>query len=312
MKPKVLSCFLALVSLLGWVSGTTRAKDPAPIPFAITIDKNLEAKWGFQYPVTYVFRVEGVLPKWEVKWRKSAAHPWQVLDRKTAADFFNGIACARFDPEAGKLYVSIGFQGTHTIELALSGFSRATFEAVARYYDGRKAAYTLSNDNWGCNAWAHAGAPWQGTTNDESDNYQAALHVCRSFHLPVSMAINSRSDGGAATWKNMQQELDLGDRSWEPAVHGRTHPKDRAAYLVNGYGPEILGCRDDILQHLRNIPYGPHIYEHILTYGYVDETIQATGAGEFLFLAGSTGWTIRRARDLLPGTRSTSSMASGV
>ena len=90
---------------------------------------------------------------------EGAAHPWQVLDRKTAADFFNGIACARFDPEAGKLYVSIGFQGTHTIELALSGFSRATFEAVARYYDGRKAAYTLSNDNWGCNAWAHPAPP---------------------------------------------------------------------------------------------------------------------------------------------------------
>jgi hypothetical protein len=157
---------------------------------------------------------------------------------------------------------------------------------VAKYYDGRKAAYTLSNDNWGCNAWAHPGAPWRGATDDESDNYQAALHVCRHFHLPVSIAINSRSAGGDATWRIMQEELDRNDRSWEPAVHGQTHPRDAAAYKIRGYRDEILGCRDDILKRLHNIPYGQFVFEHILTHGYQDDAIYGTDAGEFLFLRG--------------------------
>jgi len=84
----------------------------------------------------------------------------------------------------------------------------------------------------------------------------------------------------------MQEELDRGGFSWEPAVHGQTHPQNAAVYAVRGYQAEILGCRDDILQRLRNIPYGQHVFEHILTHGYVDETILPTDAGEFLFLRG--------------------------
>ena len=216
---------------------------------------------------------------------------WSPLERKTKANFFNGVECVRLDPSPGQatsgtLYVSVGFGGTHTLELEITGFGSVAFAGVARYYDGRKAAYTLSNDNWGCNAWAHPGAPWRGPTDDGSDNYQAALHVCRGLRLPLSIAINSRSAGGDALWRVLQEELDHRDASWEPAVHGRGHPKNAAAYRVDGYRSEILGCRDDILERLRDIPYGQHVFEHILTHGYEDEEIQRTGDGEFLFLRG--------------------------
>jgi hypothetical protein len=208
------------------------------------------------------------------------------VERKTSDDFFNGVDCVRFDMAANRVYVSVGFKTSHSFELSFEGTASVKFESVAKYYDGRKAAYTLSNDNWGCNPWAHPGAPWKGACDDESDNYQAALHVSRNFHLPVSIAINSRSAGGETMWRAMQEELDRRDFSWEPAVHGQTHPKDAAAYAVRGYEAEILGCRRDILQRLRNIPYGQYIFEHILTHGYVDETIQSTDAGEFLFVRG--------------------------
>jgi rhamnogalacturonan endolyase len=291
---------LVVLALLGCLPCDTYAAGEIIPLGTITIDKTMWAKWGFEYPVTYVFRVESASPQWEVLWRERPSGSWQSLEKKTAADFFNGIPCARLDASAGKVHVSIGFHKSNTFELGISGVARATFEGVARYYDSRKAAYTLSNDNWGCNAWAHPGAPWRGTTHDESDNYQAALHVCRSFHLPVSIAINSRSAGGESTWKNMQAELDRCDRSWEPAVHGCKHPRDRAAYLVNGYRQEILGCREDILKRLRKIPYGQHIYEHILTFGYEDETIQETDAGEFLFLRGFNWLDNPRNTDFAP------------
>jgi len=278
--------FLALFAAWFSVGGGERAARAGDGPrFAISIDREAWRKFGFQYPATYVFQVGEVPPDAKVR-RRDGSGPWTTLDAKIAADFFNGVECVRLDRQNRRAYVSVGFRTASTIELEFAGAGPVKFESVARYYDARKAAYTLSIDNWGCNPWAHPGAPWKGPTDDASDNYQAALHACRSFHLPVSIAINSRSAGGEAMWQAMQAELDLRDQSWEPAVHGRTHPNSAAAYRVHGYPQEILGCRDDILRHLHNIPYGQHVFEHILTYGYQDETIQRTGSGEFLFLRG--------------------------
>jgi hypothetical protein len=269
--------------------------------FTVAIDVPAWKKWGLQYPATYVFRTAEIGPNAEVRCRNGGNSSWAKLEKKTPADFFNGVECVRLDTSARRAYVSVGFHGSNTFQLEFTGLSGVEFESVARYYDGRKAAYTLSNDNWGCNAWAHPGAPWKGPTHDDSDCYQAALHVCRGFRLPLSIAINSRSAGDEAMWKIMQEELDRKDFSWEPVVHGQTHPKDAATYLVRGYRNEILGCREDILARLRNIPYGQHVYEHILTFGYVDDTILSLDAGEFLFVRGfnwldnpaSTGYAAR-------------------
>jgi len=276
---------------------TLGSSDPR---FVITIDKDMWTKWGFQYPVTYIFKFEGVSPQWQVKWRDKIDSGWKPFLNRTDSDFFNGLEGVRLDSLLSKAYVSVGFHASNTIEIQFSGVEKVVFESVARYYDNRRAAYTLSNDNWGCNPWANPGAQWRGANDDESDCYQAALHVCRNFNLPLSIAINSRAAGGEAVWQIMQAELALCDNSWEPAVHGWTHPKNREAYLVNGYQQEILGCRDDILKRLRNIPYGQYVFEHILTHGYVDETIRETDDGEFLFVRGfnwldnpeSTGYEI--------------------
>jgi hypothetical protein len=48
----------------------------------------------------------------------------------------------------------------------------------------------------------------------------------------------------------------------------QTQPRDAAAYKVRGYRGEVLGCREDILKRLHNIPYGQFVFEHILTHGY--------------------------------------------
>ena len=192
--------------------------------FVVTIDQDMWAEWGFQYPVTYIFRVEGVSPQWQVKWRDNLDSAWKPLLRRSASDFFNGLECVRLNSLPGKTFVSIGFHASNTIEIQFSGVGNAAFESIARYYDNRKAAYTLSNDNWGCNPWANPGARWQGLNNDKSDCYQAALHVCRSFHLPLSIAINSRASGGEAMWQIMQEELDLSDNSWEPPVDASQGP----------------------------------------------------------------------------------------
>ncbi len=257
-----------------------------PSTFTITIDEAQWKHWGFRYPVTYVFEITGVGEDVKASRRDGERGAWLPLKEKSAGDFFNGIECARFDRRGGKAYVSVGYGDANLIELQFTDVASAKFVSVAKYYDDRRGAYTLSIDNWGCRAGAHPGAPWKGSTSDASDNYQAALHACRSFHLPVSIAINTHMAGGEAVWSVMQKELDLEDCSWEPAVHGRTHPMNAAEYAVNGYAAEILGCREDILKRLKKIPYGQHIFEHILTTGYVDDSIMQTDAGEFLFVRG--------------------------
>lgn len=69
--------------------------------------------------------------------------------------------------ETKKAYVSVGFQSAPAFFLEFSGAEKARFLEIARYYDARKAVYSLSLDNWGLRETAHPGATWKGTDNDE-------------------------------------------------------------------------------------------------------------------------------------------------
>jgi hypothetical protein len=206
------------------------------------------------------------------------------LARRSPGEFFNGVECVRFDQTQGKAYVSVGFGRTGQIQLKFAHAGSAAFEEAAKFYDGRRAAFTLSLDNWGRRASANPGAPWRGMTDDRSDKYQAAVHACRMHRLPVSVGVNSRMYGGPAIWKRMQEELDRGDNSWEPAVHTRNHPCSAKAYRAGGYAQETVGCSDDILKNLRGIPYGQHVFELILPCGYQDDAVERAAAGKFLFV----------------------------
>ena len=265
------------------VAGAAQAGNPA---FRVSIDAEMWRKFGFRYPTTYVFHVPGGSHGLKVTRRDAPGDTWTTLEAKPSGELFNGVECVRYDPETKRVYISVGFQTAPTIHLEFPGAEQVEFVEIARYYDGRKAAYSLSLDNWGYRAEAQPGASWRGSDDDQSDKYQAALAVCRSFGLPVSIAINTRGAGGEAFWQTLQTELDRGDHSWEPAVHAETHPCSVAAYAVRGYRSEILGCRDQLLDRLRNIPWGPHIFEHILTCGYYDASVLATSAGQFVLVRG--------------------------
>jgi hypothetical protein len=136
--------------------------------FVISINAPAWKKFGFRYPVTYVFQLPGDARDAQVQRRDGASGPWTPLESRAASDFFNGVECVRFDPATKKAYVSVGFGASNTTMLRFADVRSVKFDSVAKYYDGRKAAYTLSNDNWGCNAWAHPGAPWKGATDDAS------------------------------------------------------------------------------------------------------------------------------------------------
>ncbi len=256
----------------------------------ISIDESLWNKWGFRYPATYVFDIADVTGEARVLRRDSLTDPWEVLEEKTAADFFNGIECVRFDSTGHKAYVSVAFNTSNNIQLNFENIATVSYNSIAQYYDNRKAAYTLSNDNWGKEPSARPGVPCSGITDDSCDKYQAAVQACRLYNIPLSIAINSQLSGGSSMWDRMQEELDAGDNSWEPAVHTRTHPCDSSAYNNNGYESEIIGCRDDILANLANMPFGQYVFTFILPCGYEDSSIASTAAGEFILVRDWTGY----------------------
>lgn len=285
----ITAAIAALASAASTLGVPAQVPPPGGQAFAITIDPAMWGLWDFQYPVTYVFEVSGLSPETGVRRRGHPTEIWTPIPQKAASECFNGVECVRFDRARHRAFVSVGFGAGNSIELQFSHAASARFVGVAKYYDDRTAAYTLSLDNWGRMATANPGATWQGPDSDRSDKYQAALAVCRRFSLPVSIAINTHMAGSNAMWRTMQQELDRGDLSWEPAVHAQTHPGNARAYGLRGRDAEILGCRDEILHSLRHIPFGQHVFEHILTSGYQDDAILGTDASEFLFVRGYNG-----------------------
>ena len=278
----IAAAMLAAAFHLSALSGEVQAGHE----FKIAVDQKMWAQWGFRYPVTYIFETTELSADAAVKRLDAPGAGWRILPQKNASDFFNGIECVRADRERKRLFVSVGFETNNAFELAFENGAPVTFLGAARYYDDRQAAYSLSLDNWGRLAGAHPGAPFRTCADDQADKYQAALHVCRGFRLPVSIAINTRMAGGSAMWQAIQSELDLADYSWEPAVHAQTHPASAKDYEKTSYREEIIGCRDELLQRLCRIPFGQHIYEHILTCGFVNDAILDTDAADFLFVRG--------------------------
>jgi len=119
------------------------AAPPAPARFAISMDQALWKKWGFQYPVTYVFQLGDAAGDVQVRRRDGDAGPWKVLPQEASNGFFNGIECLRLDRQGKRACVSVGFQSSNTIQLEFAGGGAVQFDRVAKYYDDRKAAYTL-------------------------------------------------------------------------------------------------------------------------------------------------------------------------
>lgn len=281
MHQAVSAVFCLFVALVAADTGHA-----ANLTFRISVDPGMWRQFGWQYPATYVFRVRPGSEHPKVSRRDALGDTWAPVAEVPAGESPNGVQCVRYDSAANRAYVSVGFKSSSTIYLGFAGPEAVEFVEIARYYDARRAVYTLSIDNWGFRQSANPGAPWKGADDDQSDNYQAALAVCRANGLPVSIAINTHGAGGEPFWQAMQAELDRGDRSWEPAVHAQTHPCSAAAYAVRGYRSEILGCRDELLGGLRSIPWGQHIFEHILTCGYIDDSVLATSAGQFILVRG--------------------------
>ena len=117
-------CAVAAATFLllsGWE--TARAEDAT---WTITVNRAMWNKFGFQYPVTYIFHLADMPEDLKVERRDAGGAAWTPLAKKTPADFFGGVECVRLDHKKNTAYVSVGFRTTNTIQLRFAGGGAAS------------------------------------------------------------------------------------------------------------------------------------------------------------------------------------------
>ena len=196
---------------------------------------------------------------------------WSLMTTKVENDFFNGEEVVRFDYQNGITYVSVGFSIiSDTIKVKLvNNFDEKiniTFQGISEYYDNRKAAVTITGDDW---------ADWC------NQKFIQACQNFRSYNLWYSVGVITAACNNE-TWEDIQNEVDNG--LVEVLSHSRTHPY--APY--DDLEGEVLGSKQDIIDNLNLTGHnrsGPneYIYAWVAPYGSYDEDIDImTSNGQYL------------------------------
>ena len=227
--------------------------------------------YGLSYPVTYMLKIDSNLGNLKAYKKNLESQSWSLMSTKVENDFFNGEEVVRFDYQNGITYVSVGFSIiSDTINVKLvNNFDEKiniTFQGISEYYDNRKAAVTITGDDW---------ADWC------NQKFIQACQNFRSYNLWYSVGVITAACNNE-TWEDIQNEVDNG--LIEVLSHSRTHPY--APY--DDLEGEVLGSKQDIIENLNLTGHnrsGPneYIYAWVAPYGSYDEDIDVmTSNGQYL------------------------------
>ena len=235
----------------------------------ITIDSQTRIDFGLSYPVTYEIDIPNGSQNLKAYRKYISSQNWNLIDKKTSDDFFNGIEAVRFDYNEQKVYISVGFSSvSDTIFIKLENnegnIVSSSIEKVCEYYDNRLAAVTITADDWA--DYCH-------------EKFIQACQNFRSYNLWYSVAIIT---GWTSGWDDIQNQLDLG--LVEPVAHSRTHP-----YVpYDDVEGEVLGSKQDIIDNLNLLNHNrsgvnEYIYAWVAPFGEYDDSIDImTSNGKYL------------------------------
>ena len=248
---KALAIALVFVLLISvFIRQNTSAAPLGDTQFQVSVNSSAHQAYELYYPVTYMFSIPAGSSDLAAQYRYNPSDSWTVLDPKTATDFFNGVNAARFDYENDKAYLSVAFTqesdllflrivDNHGVEVPLS------YLGIPTYYDDRKAAVTISLDDW--------------ASYSDSDFNDAAT-ILSAHHIFFTVGVITQRD---PDFNLIQHWVDSG---WmEVASHSRTHPCTDNDYLASGYANEAANSRLDLLTSLT------------LTHPYVSTFIEPCG-----------------------------------
>jgi hypothetical protein len=271
---------VSLVLALAALSAVTHAQQEAvlsvtvsaPGDLVIAVSPSFHASYACAYPLTYEFDIALFGGGLKAARSRSSAAPFLPLAEKNGSEIFNGVEAVRFDYAARRAYVSASFGGESDslflrITDSLGSPLRARYLGISRYYDNRRAAVTVTADDWA--DWTEA---W----------YHALLGIFRRHGLYVTAGVISGSGNTTRfTWISIQNELNLG--FVEVAAHSRTHSHTPYADPEG----EVLGCERDIdlltLPPLFSVNGAGCVYVWLAPYGDYDaSTDSLLGVGHYL------------------------------
>ena len=239
--------------------------------FSVAADPPIHHDYGLAYPLTYEFALPAGASDLQALRRYTASAEWSPVAEKTSDDFFNGIEAIRFDYANLRAYLSVAFSSlTDSIYLRIADQAgehvAAEYLGFSRYYDNRRAAVTVTADDW---------------HQYFDPQFLYALSIFRGYELWVSTAIVTEWCD-ATTWQHIQTQLDSG--YVEAIAHGRNHlhtPYPDPAY-------EVTGAKTDIIDNLflpasfRN-GEREYVYVWVAPYGEYDDQIDAlVSANQYL------------------------------
>ena len=200
----------------------------------IITDGQAHIDYGLTYPVTYEFSIPQNSENLNAYRKYKDSQDWNLIEKKTSNDFFNGIEAVRFDYDGNIAYVSVGFSILSDtiyikIENNINENTNAPFKRISEYYDNRKAAVTVTADDW---------------ADYSNEKFIEACQNFRSFNLWYSVGIITRWIYDQNTWNAIQDQLD--DGFIEVLSHSRTHPYVPYADLES----EVMGSKEDIIEKL--------------------------------------------------------------
>ena len=235
----------------------------------ITVETQTHLDFGLSYPITYELNLPSNSQNLNAYRKYNSSQSWNLVDKKTSDDFFNGIEAARFDYDGNKAYISVQFSSlSDTLFIKLEdndgNIVSSFIEKICEYYDNRRAAVTITADDWA--DYCH-------------EKFIQACQNFRSYNLWYSVAIIT---GWTSGWDDIQNQLDLG--LIEPVAHSRTHP-----YVpYDNVESEVLGSKQDIIDNLNLLNHNrsgvnEYVYAWVAPYGEYDDSIDImTSNGKYL------------------------------
>jgi len=228
----------------------------------IITDGQAHIDYGLTYPVTYEFSIPQNSENLNAYRKYKDSQDWNLIEKKTSNDFFNGIEAVRFDYDGNIAYVSVGFSILSDtiyikIENNINENTNAPFKRISEYYDNRKAAVTVTADDW---------------ADYSNEKFIEACQNFRSFNLWYSVGIITRWINDQNTWNAIQDQLD--DGFIEVLSHSRTHPYVPYADLES----EVVGSKEDIIEKLNLLNQNrsgsnEYVYAWVAPFGNYSESI---------------------------------------
>ena len=228
----------------------------------IITDGQAHIDYGLTYPVTYEFSIPQNSENLNAYRKYKDSQDWNLIEKKTSNDFFNGIEAVRFDYDGNIAYVSVGFSILSDtiyikIENNINENTNAPFKRISEYYDNRKAAVTVTADDW---------------ADYSNEKFIEACQNFRSFNLWYSVGIITRWINDQNTWNAIQDQLD--DGFIEVLSHSRTHPYVPYADLES----EVVGSKEDIIEKLDLLNQNrsgsnEYVYAWVAPFGNYSEAI---------------------------------------